>query len=109
MRSILARLYLLYPLARTTDLIAACDYLYQYLADLPENRDKVVVIITDGVQNPSEKSANYGLDAEAVKTRLDAVASRIRANGWAVYIIKVPFSAERGRRGVEIHARRSLG
>ena len=94
-RSILARLYLLYPLARNTDLIAACDYLYQYLADLPESRGKVVVIITDGVQNPSEKSANYGLDPAAVKTRLEAVASRIRSNGWPVYIIKVPFSAER--------------
>jgi cytoskeletal protein RodZ len=94
-RSILARLYLLYPLARNTDLIAACDYLYQYLADLPESRGKVVVIITDGVQNPSEKSANYGLDPAAVKTQLEAVASRIRSNGWPVYIIKVPFSAER--------------
>lgn len=94
-RSILARLYLLYPLARNTDLIAACDYLYQYLADLPESRGKVVVIITDGVQNPSEKSASYGLDAEAVKTQLEAIAARIRSNGWPVYIIKVPFSAER--------------
>ena len=94
-RSILARLYLLYPLARNTDLIAACDYLYQYLADLPESRGKVVVIITDGVQNPSEKSANYGLDPAAVKTQLEAIASRIRSNGWPVYIIKVPFSAER--------------
>jgi len=94
-RSILARLYLLYPLARNTDLIAACDYLYQYLADLPESRGKVVVIITDGVQNPSEKSANFGLDAAAVKTQLEAIAARIRSNGWPVYIIKVPFSAER--------------
>jgi cytoskeletal protein RodZ len=94
-RSILARLYLLYPLARNTDLIAACDYLYQYLADLPQSRGKVVVIITDGVQNPSEKSANFGLDAATVKTQLEAIAARIRSNGWPVYIIKVPFSAER--------------
>ena len=96
-RSILARLYLLYPLARNTDLVSAFGYLYQYLADLPESRSKVVVLITDGVQNPPPTSPAYGLDAEASNKELDAAASRIRSNGWPVYIIKVPFSLERAR------------
>ena len=96
-RSILARLYLLYPLARNTDLVSACGYLYQYLADLPESRRKVVVLITDGVQNPSRTSPVYGLDSSAADKELDAAAARIRSNGWPVYIIKVPFSAERAK------------
>lgn len=96
-RSILARLYLLYPLARNTDMVSACGYLYQYLADLPESRRKVVVLITDGVQNPPRTSPVYGLDSEAANRELEAAASRIRSNGWPVYIIKVPFSAERAR------------
>ncbi len=96
-RSILARLYLLYPVARNTDLVSACGYLYQYLADLPESRRKVVVLITDGVQNPSRTSPVYGLDSAAADRELDTAASRIRSNGWPVYIIKVPFSAERAK------------
>ena len=94
-RSILARLYLLYPLARNTDLISAMGYLYQYLADLPESRSKVVVLITDGVQNPARNSGNYGLSPGQVNAELEAIAARIRSNGWPVYIIKVPFSSDR--------------
>src|SRR5512137_2259609 len=51
-KSVLGRLYLLYPLARYTDFAGALGYLYQYLSDLPSGRPKVVVVITDGVHNP---------------------------------------------------------
>jgi cytoskeletal protein RodZ len=94
-RSILGRLYLLYPLARHTDIISAFSYLYQYLADLPENRSKIVVVITDGIDNPAEGSPSFGLSADDAAKALSAEASKIRANGWQVYIIRVPFSAER--------------
>jgi len=39
-KSVLGRLYLLYPLARYSDLVGALSYLYQYVADLPESGAK---------------------------------------------------------------------
>jgi hypothetical protein len=90
-KAVLGRLYLLYPLARYTDLVGALSYLYQYLADLPESRRKVVIVITDGVNNPPPASPTFGMRAENVTSEIEAAASRIRANGWPVHIIKLPF------------------
>jgi hypothetical protein len=91
-KSVLGRLYLLYPLARYTDFAGALGYLYQYLSDLPSSRPKVVVIITDGVHNPPPSSPTYGLPDDKVAAEIEASASRIRANGWPVHIIKLPFA-----------------
>jgi hypothetical protein len=92
-KSVLGRLYLLYPLARYTDFAGALGYLYQYLSDLPSGRPKVVVIITDGIHNPPSSSPTYGLSDDKVTAEIEASASRIRANGWPVHIIKLPFAA----------------
>ncbi len=90
-KSVLGRLYLLYPLARYSDLVGALGYLYQYTADLPESRRKVVVVITDGVHNPPPSSSTFGLPPDKVQAEIEAAAARIRANGWPVNIIKLPF------------------
>jgi len=90
--SVLARLYLLYPLARYSDFAGAMGYLYQYLADLPSSRPKVVVVITDGVHNPSPSSPTYSMPDDKVAAEIESSASRIRANGWPVHIIKLPFT-----------------
>ncbi len=90
-KSVLGKLYLLYPLARYSDLVGALSYLLQYLADLPESRRKVVVVITDGVHNPPPSSPTFGLASEKIQADIEATASRIRANGWPVNIIKLPF------------------
>ena len=90
-KTVLGRLYLLYPLARYTDLVGALSYLYQYLADLPESRRKVVIVITDGVNNPPPASPTFGISPENVASEIEAASSRIRANGWPVHIIKLPF------------------
>ncbi len=97
-KSVLGRLYLLYPLARYTDLVGALNYLYQYVADLPESRRKVIVIITDGVHNPPPSSATFGMAPEKVSAEVEAAAAKIRANGWPVHIIKLPFPKP-GERG----------
>ncbi|HTX71856.1 MAG TPA: vWA domain-containing protein [Rectinemataceae bacterium] len=89
-KSFLGRLYLLYPLARHSDFAGALAYLYQYLSDLPESRQKVVVVITDGINNPPEGSLTYGMPPEKVGAVIDATAAKIRANGWPVHFIKLP-------------------
>jgi hypothetical protein len=90
-KAVLGRLYLLYPLARYTDFVGALGYLYQYVADLPENRRKVIVVITDGVHNPPPSSPTFGATTEQAAAEIEATAARIRANGWPVSIIKLPF------------------
>jgi len=90
-KSVLGRLYLLYPLARYSDIVGALSYLYQYLADLPESRRKVVIMITDGVHNPPPGSPTFGMESDKVSAAIEAAAARIRANGWPVHIIKLPF------------------
>jgi hypothetical protein len=89
-KSFLGRLYLLYPLARHSDFAGALSYLYQYLSDLPESRPKVVVVITDGVNNPPEGSRTFGMSPEKVAADIEATAAKIRANGWPVHFIKLP-------------------
>jgi hypothetical protein len=90
-KSVLGRLYLLYPIARYSDIVSALNYLYQYLADLPESRRKVVVVITDGVHNPPPGSPTFGMEPEKVQAAIESAAARFRANGWPVRIIKLPF------------------
>ncbi len=97
-KSALGRLYLLYPLSRNTDLVAALGYLYQYLADLP-NRQKIVVVVTDGIQNPSDKSPSHGKSESELHAEIASLAAKIRREGWPVYLIKLPFSQERGGAG----------
>jgi hypothetical protein len=89
--SVLGRLYLLYPIARYSDIAGALSYLYQYLADLPESRRKVVIVITDGMNNPPPSSPSYGADPAKVTASIENAAQKIRANGWPVHLIKLPF------------------
>ena len=78
-KSVLGRLYLLYPLARYSDLVGALNYLYQYTADLAESRRKVVVVITDGMHNPPPASSTFGMAPEKVQVEIESAAARIRA------------------------------
>ncbi len=97
-KSVLGRLYLLYPLDTRSDFAASLDFLYGYLSSLPQDRPKVVVVITDGIHNPPPSSPSYDLGHEEVAAAIEASASRIRAKGWPVHIIKLPFP-EAGDRG----------
>jgi hypothetical protein len=90
-KSVLGRLYLLVPLARYTDFVGALGYLDQYVSDLPESRRKVIVIITDGVHNPPPSSPTFGMSSDQAAAEIEAEASKIRANGWPVHIIQLPF------------------
>lgn len=95
LRSILGRLWLLYPVARSTDLLGALSYLGQYLADLPVSIPKYVVFITDGVNDPETGSVGFGLSPEESTRAFGVEADRIRRNGWRVRIVQLPFSADR--------------
>jgi hypothetical protein len=90
-KSVLGRLYLLYPLARHSDFLGALGYLGQYLSDLPESRRKVVVVITDGVQNPPPGSPSAAMESSRVVAEIESTCSSIRAKGWDLHLIRLPF------------------
>lgn len=93
LKSVIARLYLLYPLGKNTDLVTALKNVYQYVADLPESSAKFIVLITDGMHSPAPGSPFASLDAAGVKAEIDHIASQIRAHGWTMRIVRVPFAA----------------
>jgi hypothetical protein len=93
LRSVVARLYLLYPLGRNTDLVTAIKNVYQYVADLPEGSAKRIILITDGMHSPAPGTTFAELDAQGVRSEIDKAAAKIRERGWTMRIVRVPFSA----------------
>jgi hypothetical protein len=86
---IIERIYLLEPLGRYTDLVAALDYLYEYLSGLQPQIPKLVLMLTDGVHDPPPDSPNRG-KTEQVLARLLQSADRIRMHGWEIHILQTP-------------------
>ena len=102
-RSAVARLYLLYPLGRNTDLVMALRNVYQYVADLPEGSAKHILLITDGMHSPAAGTQFAGLGPDEVRAELERTAGRVRERGWTLRIVRVPFgngaSAEASAQG----------
>lgn len=90
-RSLISRLYLVYPFGKNTDLISALNYLQQYATDLPERDDKMIVIITDGIHNPSSKSPYALYTEDRALAAVNEIAGKIAQHGWKVSIIRIPF------------------
>lgn len=99
LKSLLGRLYLLYPFGRSTDLVSALTSLYRYTADLPESNRKLIVMVTDGMHNPSAQSPNAALGADQVRANIEDTTARIRANGWTIRIVRIPFEGTPGAAG----------
>jgi len=96
LKSVIARLYLLYPLGRNTDLVTALKNVYQYVADLPESSLKNIVLITDGMHSPAPDTSYSSLDPDGVRVEIEKVVSRMRERGWTMRIVRVPFDGSSG-------------
>lgn len=99
-QTILARLLLLQPLGRYTDLVAAIKYLYQYTIDLPISTQKEILILTDGIDDPPPGSPfpiKYGPNGQDVSGNrqqiIDTAKSMLR-HGWNVHIIQYPLQGQ---------------
>lgn len=88
-RQAFSHVLLLHALGRYTDLVAAMQFLYKNVKELPETNPKQIIIITDGVHDPPPGSPNNG-DLAVVKAAITSVAQAMRKEGWSVSILKVP-------------------
>lgn len=89
--AVAARLMLLQPLGRYTDLVAAFKKLYDYVSDLPLETQKEIFILTDGIHDPPPGSP-YPVSGRNSDDVADIAAS-MRRNGWNVHIIRFPSGA----------------
>lgn len=93
-RTVLSRLYLMYPLGRNTDLITALRGVSQYVSGLGSASSKYIILITDGMHSPSPDSMFASYTADEVRAEMERSATRIRERGWIMRIVKVPFNGE---------------
>jgi len=87
-QEVLARLMIIQPIEKNTDIVAALKFLTDYMSELPLSTDKQVLIISDDVHNPPGDSL---FTSTADNTgRIETISSFLRRNGWAVEILLYP-------------------
>ncbi|ULQ59893.1 VWA domain-containing protein [Brucepastera parasyntrophica] len=88
---IVSRFMLLFPLGQNSDFLSGLNYTWQYISSLNQQRQKIVIIISDGIFNPPSSSRYANYTPEQVHEEIVSTARRIRGAGWNVYYIKLPF------------------
>jgi hypothetical protein len=88
---IVSRFMLLYPLGQNSDFLSGLQYVWQYVSALEQQRDKIVIVISDGIFNPPQSSQFAAWSPDQIRTELTQIARKIRGAGWNVYYIKLPF------------------
>jgi len=88
---VVSRFMLLYPLGQNSDFISGLHYTWQYVSSLEQSREKIVIVISDGIFNPPKDSTYASFTTDQVKSEITKIARQIRGAGWNVYYIKLPF------------------
>lgn len=91
---IVSRFMLLYQLGQSADFLSGINFAEQYMKELPSKQDKILIIISDGIFNPPASSPYRHYSGERVKTELAKRSASIRAQGWKVYYVKLPFPSD---------------
>lgn len=94
--AVLKEILLLYPFGQYTDLVAALQFLNSYTESLPDERKKVVVILTDGIHDPppGRYEAAEGEDGKPGSPALQEAAEAIKEKDWDVNIVEMPSDEE---------------
>lgn len=90
-QKIVSRFSLLYPLGSYSDFLNGLLYSKQYIDSLDVYTQKVLIIISDGIFNPSENSPNYALLPSDVENSIQKAIRTMSSQGVYVYYIKAPF------------------
>jgi 76K protein len=91
---VVSRFMLLYQLGQSADFLSGINFAGQYMTRLPSQQEKILVVISDGIFNPPASSPYRNYTGEQVKTELAKISASIRAKGWKVYYVKLPFPSD---------------
>ncbi|MDR3276608.1 MAG: VWA domain-containing protein [Treponema sp.] len=90
LETIIGRLFLMIPLEPYSDIATAMDYTEKYVAGLPPDRPKRVILLSDGIQNPAP--GGRSLDAASLRSRLDETAARLSRAGAEFRYTSIPLA-----------------
>lgn len=88
---ITSRFNLLYPLGPYSDFLTGLLYSQKYIDALDTDSQKVLIIISDGIFNPSETSAYYSTPYSEIENSITSSISTMKADGVYIYFIKAPY------------------
>ena len=91
---VVSRFMLLYQLGQSADFLSGINFAGQYMTRLPSQQEKILIVISDGIFNPPASSPYRNYTGEQVKTELAKISASIRAKGWKVYYVKLPFPSD---------------
>ncbi|QSH92912.1 VWA domain-containing protein [Treponema medium] len=91
---VVSRFMLLYQLGQSADFLSGINFAGQYMTRLPSQQEKILIVISDGIFNPPASSPYRNYTGEQVKTELAKISASIRAHGWKVYYVKLPFPSD---------------
>ena len=91
---VVSRFMLLYQLGQSADFLSGINFAGQYMTRLPSQQEKILIVISDGIFNPPASSPYRNYTGEQVKTELAKISASIRAQGWKVYYVKLPFPSD---------------
>ena len=92
--SILSDLFLLYPFGKHTDLISALKYLRNYVSGISNDSSREIVILTDGLHDPSEGSPYQSIvDPATGVNLLEKEMEELAKTNWKINIIRLPGKA----------------
>ncbi len=99
---VLSDLFLLYPLGKYTDLIAALKYLRSYVSGISNNSSREIVILTDGIHDPPPGSPYKSvIDPATGENLLQKEIQELTKSNWKVSIVRLPGENESALAGME--------
>lgn len=94
MSRVVSRFLLLYQLGKNSDFLTGLQYARQYVSNLPEKKERILIIISDGIFNPPSSSQYKSYRDDQIKNEIGLLAGSIRKKGWRVYYVKLPYPAD---------------
>ncbi len=91
---VVSRFFLMYQLGKNSDFLTGLDYCKKYTSKLANNKEQILIVISDGIFNPPSWSPYRNYSNEQVKNKIDVIAGNIRKTGWKVYYVKLPFPSD---------------
>ncbi|UTC74618.1 VWA domain-containing protein [Treponema sp. OMZ 792] len=101
MSRVVSRFLLLYQLGKSSDFLTGLQYARQYGSNLPDKKEKILIIISDGIFNPPASSPYKNYTDDQIKNEIGLLAGSIRKKGWKVYYVKLPYPADAVIRGLD--------